>query len=129
MAASNLPMPESTVVPAKNSSPAGNGKPVKFLFVALESLSGDLAWTIKKEGHEVRMYIKEKSDADVYSGFIDKVEKWEDSVDWADIIIFDDVEFGIIAERLRKKGKLIIGGTEYTDQLEMDRELDRKSVV
>src|SRR3990167_7267182 len=122
MAASNLPMPESATVPAKNSSPAGNGKPVKFLFVALESLSGDLAWTIKKEGHEVRMYIKEKSDADVYSGFIDKVEKWEDSVDWADIIIFDDVEFGIIAERLRKKGKLIIGGTEYTDQLEMDRE-------
>lgn len=39
---------------------------LKFLFVSLESLSGDLAWTIKKEGHEVRAYIKEKGDSDVY---------------------------------------------------------------
>ena len=30
----------------------------KFLFVSDESLSGDLAWQIKKEGHEVKVYIK-----------------------------------------------------------------------
>src|SRR3989338_1228683 len=78
----------------------------KFLFVSLESLSGDLAWQIKKEGHEVKAYIKAKSDLDVYDGFIDKVENWEEHIDWADIIIFDDVEFGVVAERLRKKGKL-----------------------
>ena len=30
----------------------------KFLFVSWESLSGDLAWQIKKEGHEVKVYIK-----------------------------------------------------------------------
>lgn len=95
---------------------------LKFLFVSLESLSGDLAWTIKKEGHEVKCYIKAKSDYDVYNGFIEKIEKWEDFVDWADVIVFDDVEFGSIAERLRKKGKLVIGGSEYTDRLEIDRE-------
>lgn len=94
----------------------------KFLFVSLESLSGDLAWTLKKEGHEVRVYIKSKTDLDVYSGFIERIERWEDSVDWADAILFDDVEFGTAAERLRKKGKAVIGGTDYTDRLEMDRE-------
>ena len=94
----------------------------KFLFVSLESLSGDLAWQIKKEGHEVKAYIKAKSDLDVYDGFIDKVENWEEHIDWADIIIFDDVEFGVVAERLRKKGKLVIGGSRYTDELEMNRE-------
>ncbi len=95
---------------------------LKFLFVSLESLSGDLAWTLKKEGHEVKVYIKAKSDADVYNGFVEKIERWEDFIDWADVIIFDDVEFGGVAERLRKKGKLVVGGSEYTDRLEIDRE-------
>lgn len=102
--------------------------PLKFLFVSLESLSGDLAWTLKKEGHEVKCYIKAKSDADVYNGFIEKVEKWEDFIDWADMIIFDDVEFGSMAERLRKKGKLVIGGSEYTDKLEIDREFGQSEL-
>lgn len=101
---------------------------IKFLFVSLESLSGDLAWTLKKEGHEVKVYIKAKSDQDVYSGFIDKVERWEDFIDWADVIVFDDVEFGSIAERLRRKGKLVIGGSEYTDRLEMDRDFGQQEL-
>jgi len=97
-------------------------KPKKFLFVYLESLSGDLAWSLKKEGQEVKAYIKEKDDVDVYNGFIDKVDDWKKYIDWADVIVFDDVEFGEVAERLRKRGKLVIGGSRYTDELEMDRE-------
>ncbi|MEK7624607.1 MAG: phosphoribosylglycinamide synthetase C domain-containing protein [Patescibacteria group bacterium] len=97
-------------------------QPKKFLFVSLESLSGDLAWQLSKEGHLVKVYIKAKEDADVYNGFVEKVDNWESYKDWADIIIFDDVEFGEIADKLRKNGKLIIGGSVYTDKLEMDRE-------
>ncbi len=96
--------------------------PLKFLFVSLESLSGDLAWSVKKEGHEVKAYIKAKGDGDVYNGFIEKIERWEDHIDWADVIVFDDVEFGEQAEKLRKKGKLVVGGSVYTDRLEIDRE-------
>ena len=112
------------------TSENGNGFKTssKFLFVSLESLSGDLAWTVKKEGHEVKIYIKDKRDADVYNGFVEKVEKWEDWVDWADVIIFDDVEFGEVAERLRKKGKLVIGGSVYTDKLEIDREFGQSEL-
>lgn len=97
-------------------------EPKKFLFVSLESLSGDLAWTLKKEGHEVKAYIKLKTDADVYNGFIEKVDNWESYKDWADVIVFDDNEFGEIAEKLRRAGKLVIGGSVYTDRLEMDRD-------
>lgn len=102
--------------------------PLKFLFVSLESLSGDLAWTIFKEGHEVRAYIKAKSDQDVYNGFIEKVERWEEWVDWSDVVIFDDVEFGEVAEKLRKKGKLVVGGSVYTDKLEIDREFGQQEL-
>lgn len=97
-------------------------KPKNFLFVSLESLSGDLAWQLTKEGHQVKAYIKARSDRDSYQGFIERVAKWEPYKDWADVIIFDDVEFGEIADRLRKKGKLVIGGSVYTDRLEIDRE-------
>lgn len=101
---------------------------LKFLFVALESLSGDLAWTLKKEGHEVKIYIKEKRDHDVYNGFLDKVNKWEKWIDWADVIVFDDVEFGYAAEKLRRKGKPVIGGSVYTDRLEIDREFGQQEL-
>lgn len=102
--------------------------PMKFLFVSLESLSGDLAWTLKKEGHEVKIYIKAKNDQDVYAGFVDRVERWEEWIEWADVIIFDDVEFGEIAEKLRKKGKLAFGGSPYTDRLEIDREFGQSEL-
>lgn len=111
-----------------NNEAVETAKPLKFLFVSLESLSGDLAWTIKKEGQEVKIFIKAKSDSDVYNGFVEKVERWEDFADWADVIIFDDVEFGSMAERLRKKGKLVIGGSEYTDRLEIDRKFGQEEL-
>ena len=97
-------------------------EPKKFLFVSIEALSGDLAWQLKKEGHEVKVYIKVKYDADVYDGFLEKVPAWEPYKDWADVIIFDDIGFGNIADRLRKQGKLVIGGSIYTDKLEIERE-------
>jgi len=93
----------------------------KFLFVSWESLSGDLAWQVKKEGHQVKAYIKSETDQDVFDGFIDKVKKWEDFIDWSDVIVFDDIGFGKMADELRKKGKLVVGGSEYTDRLEDNR--------
>ena len=99
-----------------------NFEPKNFLFVSIEALSGDLAWQLKKEGHEVKAYIKCKTDGDVFNGFIEKVDHWEAHKDWADVIIFDDIGFGAVAEKLRKQGKLVIGGSDYTDKLEIDRE-------
>ncbi len=100
----------------------------KFLFVSWESLSGDLAWQIQKEGHEVKVYIDSKDDADVYDGILEKVVKWEDHIDWADVVIFYDTGFGAAAEKLRKKGKLTIGGSVYTDKTEEDREFGQEEM-
>ena len=94
----------------------------KFLFVSLEGLSDDLAWQIKKEGHQVKFYIKDERNKDVGDGFVEKIDSWEDSVGRADVIVFDDTGFGKIADELRKKGKLVVGGSRYTDKLEEDRE-------
>jgi len=100
----------------------------KFLFVSWESLSGDLAWQIKKEGHEVKIFVKNEKDKDVYDGFLEKINNWKDYIDWADVIIFDDVGFGKEATELREKGKLIIGGSVYTDDLEENREFGQSEM-
>ncbi len=100
----------------------------KFLFVSFESLSGDLAWQIKKENNDVKIFIAAEADKDVYDGFLEKVTNWKDHVDWADVIIFDDVGFGKTAQDLRKKGKLVIGGSEYADKLESDRQFGQEEM-
>lgn len=93
-----------------------------YLFISSDALHVDCAWQITKEGHEVRYYIENKSDGDIGDGFVPKVTDWEPHVDWADIIVFDDVlGHGEKATALRKQGKYVIGGTAYTDRLEDDR--------
>ncbi|MBU0929947.1 MAG: hypothetical protein KJ623_02655 [Nanoarchaeota archaeon] len=102
--------------------------PKKFLFISWESLSGDLAWQLKKEGHEVKVYIDKEGDKDVYDGILDKIENWKDYTDWADVIVFDDTGFGSIADSLRTSGKLVVGGSKYTDKLEEDREFSQNEM-
>jgi len=120
-----------------NSEPRVNGfknnkktlNPKKFLFVTLDSLIADIAWRIGLEGHEVKYYIKSSQDKEVGLGFFEMVDNWEKEVDWADIIVFDDVlGQGAIAKRLRDKGKLVIGGTPYTDKLEDDRDFGQEEL-
>src|SRR5262249_49353737 len=49
--------------------------------------------------------------------------------DWADIIIFDDtLGQGEKAKALREKGKLVIGGTAYSDRLEDDRSFGQEEL-
>lgn len=96
-------------------------KAKKFLFVSIEGLIGDLAYAMKKEGCEVRYAIIDKAERDVCDGFVDKCDDWRAQTDWADTIIFDDIGFGHIADDLRKKGKAVVGGTPYTDELEDNR--------
>jgi phosphoribosylamine---glycine ligase len=94
----------------------------KFLIVSYDALATDLAWTIKKEGNEVKYFIQTEKYKDIGDGFVEKSADWRVDAEWADVIIFDDVlGHGTWAKELRDKGKLVVGGTPYTDMLEDDR--------
>jgi phosphoribosylamine--glycine ligase len=104
-------------------------EPKKFLFVSLGNLSGDLAWHIQKEGNLVKYYTEDPDEIEVADGFIPKISNWESEVDWADVIIFDDVlGQGTKAKKLRDSGKYVVGGTPYTDRLEDDREFGQEEL-
>lgn len=107
---------------------ANGAAPLKFLFVSWESLSGDVAWRLQQEGHQVKFYNRSADDQEMYEGFIEKVPGWEEHKDWADIIVFDDTGYGKAADTLRKSGKPVIGGSEYTDKLEEDREFGQEEM-
>jgi len=78
----------------------------RFLFVSLEGLISDLAWQISKEGHEVKYSIENQTEKELADGFVPKCDNWEQEVDWADVIIFDDVlGQGTKAKKLRDAGK------------------------
>lgn len=94
---------------------------LNFLFVSRWGESLDIINTIKLEGHHVKMFIEDKASKEIGYGFVQKVTQWEKHTDWADVIVFDYTGFGKKASNLRSKGKLVIGGTEYTDRLELDR--------
>ncbi len=104
-------------------------EPKKFLFVSLAGLITDIAWQVSKEGHAVKYYIHAEKERDIGDGFVEKTGDWEREVAWADVIVFDDtLGQGEKAEALRAKGKLVVGGTGYTDRLEDDRSFGQEEL-
>ncbi len=100
----------------------------KFLFVSDVGLIGDLAYAVKNEGNQVKYYIGSRTDKDISDGFVDKTDDWESLKDWADVIVFDDIGFGAVVERLRRSGKAVVGGTVASDRLELDRDFGQEQL-
>ena len=94
----------------------------KFLFVSYDGLIGDIAWQVVKEGHPAKFWIKDPDEREIADGFVPKTDEWRKEIEWADVVVFDDVlGMGSLADEVRKRGKLVVGGSPYTDRLEDDR--------
>ncbi|MEM4755657.1 MAG: phosphoribosylamine--glycine ligase [Candidatus Woesearchaeota archaeon] len=95
----------------------------RFLFVSFNAVSIDLAWQVLHAGHQVKYYIQYPEERNVGNGLVPKTRDWKKEIDWADVIVFDEVSgMGKLAARLRKAGKKVIGGSPKTDELEDRRE-------
>lgn len=102
--------------------------PSKFLFVSRYGESLDIAFAVQNEGHKVKMYIEESGCREIGLGFVKRTVNWNKNIDWADIVVFDYTGYGKESERLKKLGKLVFGGSEYTDRLEMDRNFGQEEL-
>ena len=77
----------------------------------------------------MKFFTKSQNEKDVGDGFVEKAEAWEPLKDWAEVIVFDDIGFGELAEKLRHEGKFVVGGSVYTDRLENEREFGQKELT
>ncbi len=94
----------------------------RFLFISNEGLCSELARQTVLQGGEARLYIAQESIRDVADGFVSKTDDWRRELSWADVVVFDDTQgLGRMAAALRSSGKLVVGGSPYTDRLEDDR--------
>lgn len=104
-------------------------KKLRVLFVSGELIAGDLAYRLKKEGCDVKLYIEDKSRKDCFDGMIKKTNNWRKELEWVGkngLIVFDDVGYGKIQDELRKEGYLVVGGSEGGDKLEKDRQFGQR---
>ena len=75
----------------------------------------------------MRYYVEAESDREIADGPVPKTDDWRAEVDWADVIVFDDVWMGddvgtgALARELQAEGHAVVGGTPNTDRLEGDR--------
>ena len=66
-------------------------------------------------GHQASVYIKDAKSQSIGDGLVKKVKSWEQEAKSADLILFDHVGFGNIAEDFRKDGKAVLGGCRLAD--------------
>lgn len=101
----------------------------KILLISKYGETLDLANTMQLEGHSIKFFIEEKGCKEIGYGFVPKVTDWKKHTDWADLIIFDYTGYGAICEELRNAGKLVVGGSVYSDLLELDRNFGHQQLM
>lgn len=97
---------------------------MRILFVSYELIAGNVAYRIKQEGHDVRIFIQDKDRRDNFYNLLNQTDDWRKELAWVGtdgLIIFDDVGYGAIQDQLRKKGYTVFGGSLLGDRLEEDR--------
>ena len=93
--------------------------------VLVESVGGDglaLGLALEREGHEARISISKAECARAGDGLLEKVT---DPVSYAreeaDLVIYDQIGNGAVADLLRNDGVRVLGAGRALDQLELDR--------
>jgi phosphoribosylamine--glycine ligase len=97
---------------------------MNVLFISEDLVAGNLAYLLSNEGHEVKLYIKDRGRRDNFENLVPKVQDWKKELRWVGkkgLIVFDSCSHGKIQDDLRREGYSVVGGCEIGDKLENDR--------
>ena len=98
---------------------------MKILFITYELVAANLAYLLMKEGCDVKLYIERKDLRHSLHNLVKKISNWKKELKWVGkdgLIIFDDIGYGNIQDKLRKKGYSVFGGSHLGDKLEQNRQ-------
>jgi phosphoribosylamine--glycine ligase len=87
---------------------------------------GDLYMRLAARGHTVRVCIADPGSRDVLAGLVEQSTSWEADVAWVreggdGLVIFEEIGWGSVQDRLRADGLRVVGGSMLGDRLELDR--------
>lgn len=102
---------------------------MNVLFVSKDLSGGDLAYRLKNEGNNVRLFVEDLDCKKSFDGMVEKTDNWEKDIEWVGkegLIVFDSTGYGKIQDDLRKNGYSVVGGCEMGDKLEHDRQYGQK---
>jgi phosphoribosylamine--glycine ligase len=97
---------------------------MRFLFVSKELIGSALCHRLLREGCEVKLFIEQPGCKQSLDGIIEKTDDWHKELSWVGkdgVIVFDDVGHGAEQDALRRDGYSVVGGTEKSDRLELER--------
>ena len=95
---------------------------MRFLLYTLYGDGLGLAWRLKREGNDVRVYCAKPDCRGVLSRMVDLYDNFNEALKGVDVVIFDMVKVGVLADRLKREGYAVIGGGKVCDKLELDRD-------
>lgn len=103
---------------------------MNILFISNDLIGGNLALLLKKEGHNVKLFIEDSGRHENFNNLVTKTYNWKKELSWVGtdgLIVFDDVGYGEIQDDLRKQGYTVFGGSRGGDRLEQDRVFGQKT--
>jgi phosphoribosylamine---glycine ligase len=97
---------------------------MNILFISNDLIGGNLAYLLKKEGHNVKLFIEDSGRHENFHNMVIKTYHWRKELSWVGkdgLIVFDDVGYGEIQDDLRNQGYTVFGGNKASDKIEQDR--------
>lgn len=96
---------------------------MKILGVGDYNSLGDMYWRLQRTGHDVRVCAREAEGRPILHGVLSHVDDWRRELDWIrdGVIVFETATMGAEADSLRADGFNVVGGSEFSDRLELDR--------
>ena len=103
---------------------------MRILFISSSDIiAGNLAYVMKNEGHDVKLFIDNNDRKENFENMVPKTNDWRKELEWEGkkgLIVFDDIGYGKIQEKLRIQGYSVFGGNRLSDKLEIDRQYAQK---
>lgn len=98
---------------------------MNILYVTRNGLASNIARVLHSEGNNVKFCIEDKKLKDIFDNIVPKTNNWREELNWVGkdgLIVFDDNGYGKEQDTLREKGYSVLGGCEFADKLEYNRE-------
>jgi len=98
---------------------------MRILAIAPRAYLGDVYLSLRREGHEVRVFAEDLLEERAFGGLIDCVADWRAELNWIGrdgLIFFERIGRGPLQDELRAEGFRVVGGSGFGDRLEQERE-------